>query len=137
MEMSSHNRYAASSAYMDWPLDEKLVQLIFERFQAAVSKYGKEVMPSACIVDLHDYRKVASVPVNEMAYASRHDAAIIVPDYRWVDSKMDETMRKEAREITAFVRDKLQEMRVAADVQDDGQRDVTAMYLNLLLERRR
>lgn len=131
MRMSGHDRYAASSAYMDWPLDEKLVQLIFERFQAAVAKHGKEVMPSACIMDLRDYRKVASVPVSEMAYASRHDTALIVPDYRWDDPKMDETMREEAREFTAFVREKLQELRVAADVQDDGQRDVTAMYPNV------
>lgn len=70
------------------------------------------------------------MPVLETAYASRHDTPILMPTYRWADAKMDETMGEEAREITAFVREKLQEMRGAADVQDDGQRDLTALYPN-------
>ncbi len=131
MRMSSHDRYAGSSAYMDWPLNEHLVQLVFERFQAAVAKHGKDILPSYCVLDLRDYRKMASVPVSETAYAARHDTALFMVDYRWDDSKLDVTMREEVKETTAFVREKLQEMRVAADVQDDGQRDVTAIYPNI------
>ena len=83
------------------------------------------------MVDVRDYRKVAAVPPTATAYSSRTNTAMMFPDLRWDNPKLDSTVRSETSAITAFVREKLKEARFAAKVQDDGQRDITAIYPNV------
>ena len=39
--------------------------------------------------------------------------------------------REEVTGITAYVREQLQQKKVPAEIQDDGQRDITAIYPNI------
>ena len=75
MKTPGFERYAASSAHMDYPIDETLVLHVFEKFQQVVQKYAPHTHPSKCIVDLRNYEKVASVPLTETAYSGRYNNA--------------------------------------------------------------
>ena len=131
MEPPGYDRYAASSAHMDYPLDETLILSICERFQQTVQKYGKTLQPSKCIVDIRNYEKVAAVPSPATAYSGRYNNAWIMPDLQWNDPSLDAKMREEVTAITAFAREKLQEKKIPSEIQNDGQRDVTAIYPNI------
>lgn len=128
---SGFDRYAASSAHMDYPLNEDLVLDVFDRYAQTVEKYGSQIQPSNCALDLRDYRKVASVPADATAYSARYNTALVVPNLRWQDPKLDQTMRSEASALTAYIREKVREAGIKAGVQTDGQRDVTAIYANV------
>lgn len=130
-EVPGFDRYAASSACMDYPLDESLLLSVLERFQQVVQKYGKSLQPSKCIVDTRNYEKMASVSSAATAYSNRYNNAWIMPDLQWDDPSLDAKMREEVTAITAYVREKLQERKIPAEVQGDGQRDVTAIYPNI------
>ena len=131
MEVPGYDRYAASSAHMDYPLDETLISSVCERFGQVVQKYGKSAQLSKCIVDIRNYEKVAAVSSAATAYSGRYNNAWMMPDLQWDDPSLDAKMRQEVTSITAYVREKLQEKRIAAEVQDDGQRDMTAIYPNI------
>ena len=131
IEVAGYERYAASSAHMDYPLDESLILDVFERFREVAGKYGDVAKPSKCILDIRNYEKVAAVPAASTAYAGRYNNAWLMPDLQWNNPSLDAKMREEVTAITAFVREKLQEKKVTAEVQGDGQRDVTAIYPNI------
>lgn len=131
MALPGFDRHAASSAHMDYPIDEDLVLDIFARYSQTKEKYGSQIQPSVCVLDLRDYRKVASVPADATAYSARYNTALVVPSFLWQDPKLDQTMRSEASALTTYIREKLREAGVKAGVQADGQRDVTAIYANV------
>ncbi len=120
VDVPGFERYAC----MDYPLDESLLLSVFERFQQVVQKYGKSLQPSKCIVDTRNYEEMALIPSTATAYAGRYNNAWMMPDLQWDDPSLDAKMREEVTAITAFVRERLQEKKIPADVQGDGQRDV-------------
>lgn len=123
------DRYAASSAHMDYPLDEDLLYDSFKMFRDAVHKHGHHLLhPSKCILDLRNYQKVASVPVDATAYSGRFDVAWIIPDLQWDDASMDAIMRAEVIAITAHIRE---QVRVRKNLDSSGPRDATAIYPNI------
>ena len=131
MEVPGFERYAASSAYMDYPLNETLILNVFEKFEQVVHKYGHHTHPSKCILDLRNYKKMASISSDATAYPGRFDNAWMIPDLQWDDPSMDLKMREEVTSITAYIREQSQQKKVATKIQDDGQRDVTAIYPNI------
>ncbi len=131
MVMHGYERYAASTVHMEYPVDESLILSVFERFQQVAQKYGEATKPSKCVLDIRNYEKVAAVPSSSTAYSGRHASAWILPDLQWNDPTLDAKMREEVTAMTAFVREKLQEKKVAAEVHDDGKPDVMAIYPNI------
>lgn len=89
------NRYAASSTHMDHPLNKELLLNIFKRTQSIIDKHGESAAACKCILDVRDYRKVASVPGSAMAYAGRHNTAFVTSMSQWADPKLDLVMREE------------------------------------------
>ena len=124
-------RYAASSAILHYPLDTGLLTEFFDHFLATVKKFGDETKHSVCMLDLRDYRKMASVPADATAYSNRNDTALFLPEIWWSKPERDAEMRSEVSAVTAWVREKLAEAKVKSIVQDDAQRDVTAIYPNV------
>ena len=104
---------------------------VFEKLQQVVLKYMPHTRSSKCILDVRDYQKVASVPSDATAYSGRFDNAWMIPDLQWDDPSLDGQMREEVTAITAYVREQLQQKKIVAEVQEDGQRDVTAIYPNI------
>lgn len=123
------DRYAASSAHMAYPLDHDLLLEAMTMFRSIIHKHGHHLLhASKFILDLRNYQKAASVPIEAMAYAGRFDVAWIIPDLQWDDPSMDATMRKEVTGITAHIRGKLQKRR---DSVAGAPGDVTAIYPNI------
>lgn len=127
MDFTGFNRYAASSAHIDYPLDETLVYEVFQKFRKVVETYPDRLKPSKCMLDLRNYQKVASIPIDAMAYSGRFDTAWMLPDLQWDDPSLDATMRREVTSITGYIREQMQ----ARNVQAPGDRDVTAIYPNI------
>ncbi|KAL4940985.1 hypothetical protein BDV06DRAFT_223587 [Aspergillus oleicola] len=124
------DRYAASSAHMDYPLDENLLFDVFTMFRSVVHKHGHHLLhPSKCILDLRNYERVASIPVESTAYSGRFDVAWMIPDLQWDDPAMDPTMRSEVTGITAYIREKVKERK--GPLVKGGPRDATAIYPNI------
>lgn len=127
MHYPGFERYAASSAHMDYPLDESLLLNVLDRFQKVTQKYPEHLKASKCILDLRNYEKVASIPADAMAYSGRFDCSWIIPDLQWDDPALDTTMRKEVTNITAYIREEMQKKQIKTP----GHRDVTAIYPNI------
>ncbi|GES63905.1 hypothetical protein ATETN484_0009059200 [Aspergillus terreus] len=129
LEFEGFDRYAASSAHLDYPLDENLLLEVFTMFRNVIHKYGHHLLhPSKCILDLRNYEKVASVPIDATAYSGRFDVAWMIPDLQWDDPAMDSTMRMEVTSITAHIRERVRE---AKGGHVNGPRDATAIYPNI------
>ena len=130
LKLEGFQRYATSAAQMSYPLDESLMLSTLQLFIEVMQKYGSVLQPSKCFIDLRDYRRMASVPMDATAYANRNNVAIIGVDYQWDDPSLDKEMRAAAVAYSTHVKDLVKERKLKALVHEDGQRDITACYPN-------
>lgn len=131
MEMKGFDRWASSSLHLTYPIDTEVLLAGIDKFLERVKHHGDAFKHSSFIVDLRDYRKVASVPTDTTAYANRYDAAVVVPDFRWDDAKLDQTARRETTGIAAFMKEMLKDKDKRTRVQHDGEREFESFYPNV------
>ena len=131
MRMQGFDRWASSSVHIDYPVNTSIILGAIEKFQDSMKRHGDKFKPSMFMLDLRDYRKVASVPKDTTIYSHRYNAAILATDYRWDDPALDGIARDEAKAISNYVKERAKEEREAAKVKGDGARDVTAVYPNI------
>ncbi|KAG8525241.1 uncharacterized protein KY384_008885 [Bacidia gigantensis] len=131
MKMQGFDRWGSSSVHLDYPVNQAIVLGCVARFQEAVQRQGADFAHSTFILDLRDYRKVASVSSSATAYAGRYTAAILIADFRWDKPELDKTAREEAKSITNYAKEQVKEQRIFAKTQEDGQRDLSSFYPNV------
>ena len=129
--MEGFDRWSSSTVHMDYPVNTNIVQAAIEKFLEQVRQAGDKFHPAMFMLDLRDYRKVASVSKTATAYSHRYNAALLVADYRWDDPSQDTAGRDNAKAITTLVKEKLKEERQSGKVMANGERDLTAVYPNI------
>ena len=129
--MKCFDRWSSTSLHLNYPIDTDVLLAGIEMFLARINHYGDAFKNSSFIVDLRDYRKVASVPTSATAYANRYDAAIVIPGFRWDDPNLDQTAMQETKDIAAFMKKKLKDADKTTRVQHDGGREIESFYPNV------
>ena len=130
-KMDGFDRWGSSSAYLDYPINVEIVAAAIEELLAAIKRHAPDFDHSMFIMDLRDYRKVASVPRSATAYVNRYHAPMLTADFRWDKPELDKTARDEAKNISNNIKDKLKAFRATAKLQVEGERDLESFYGNI------
>lgn len=112
---ATHQRYASSSAALGPHHDPELLFQLFTKFEAFMKKHGSAVGPSKIGIDFAYKAKVASIPIDAMAFAAREPSAIVVFEAQYDDSLNDDDIRAEVKEIMDFVRQKVREKHLSPE----------------------
>ena len=130
-EMQGFDRFASSSVHIDYPVSKPIVLSGIKQFTDAVARQDGKFQPSMLMLDIRDYRKVASVPRDATIYSHRYNAALFMTDFRWDDPGLDGVARREAKTITTSIKEMMKEEGKAGKVKVNGGRDVEAVYPNI------
>ena len=129
--MDGFDRWGSSSAYLDYPVNTEIVATAINELLATVKRHAPDFDNAVFIMDLRDYRKVASIPNSATAYANRYHVPMLTADFRWDKPELDKTARDEAKNITNNIKAKVKEFRNTATLRTEGQRDISTFYGNI------
>ncbi|KAK6537951.1 hypothetical protein TWF694_010846 [Orbilia ellipsospora] len=115
-----HDRICGVSTQIDWPISEEVFKNALEQYQAKIAKHPEALKASMLIVDLRDYTKIASIPVDATAYANRRTGMLFGVDFIWNDESLDKEMMLEARDYIEKVRGAVKESNKQRGLADTG-----------------
>ncbi|KAF3907141.1 hypothetical protein ABW21_db0205284 [Orbilia brochopaga] len=114
------NRIVGTSTQVAYPVSPVVLKKTLELFQQKVALYPENLGVSKLILDLRDYTKIASVPLDATAYANRRTGMLIAVDFIWDDSKLDEIMMAEAKDFIGTIRQTIKETNEQNGITDVG-----------------
>ncbi|KAJ6264667.1 hypothetical protein Dda_0816 [Drechslerella dactyloides] len=114
------NRIVGSSTQIDYPVSMSVLKKTVELFQQKISLFPENLGVSKLIVDLRDYTKIASVPLDATAYANRRTGMLFGIDFIWDDQKLDERMMAEAKDCIGTLRRIIKETNEQRGIADVG-----------------
>ncbi|EPS44620.1 hypothetical protein H072_1398 [Dactylellina haptotyla CBS 200.50] len=114
------NRILGTSTQMDYPIDEAVMTKAVNLYNEVISRHPENLAVSKLIIDLRDYSKIASVPLDATAYANRREGMLIAADFIWDDPALDEEVTAAAKDWMGKVRAMIKESNSQKGIADVG-----------------
>ncbi|KAK6357291.1 hypothetical protein TWF718_001608 [Orbilia javanica] len=100
----AYNRIVGTSTQMSYPLSADILKKTAQEFKAVVSRHPENLFVSKLMIDLRDYSKIASVPLDATAYANRREGCMIAADFIWDKEELDKEVMQAAKGFMSQVR---------------------------------